>query len=98
MLKKTVLGFVAAAALSLPLAGVAGAEDEEKPNPLSAEGLCGCNIPTLSVGGLLGHEEWAEDGNHPLSAEGFPKFLKSISPTFGDGRNGIPTDKAGGTG
>ncbi|MGV9800966.1 hypothetical protein ACWDTP_23250 [Mycobacterium sp. NPDC003449] len=86
MFKKVAFGFIAAAALSLPLAPMAAAEDgdEEAPNPLSADGLCGCDVPTLSVGGLTGKEQEFKD-SPPLSAKGIADRIKVV---FGDGRNG----------
>jgi hypothetical protein len=79
MFKKIALGFVAAAAISVPLAPVAIAQDDpEPPAPLSAEGLCGCDLPTLSVPGLLGLPE-----TQFLSAQ---EILDRIRVVFGNGR------------
>jgi hypothetical protein len=67
------------AAISIPLAPVAMAqEDDPEPAPLSAEGLCGCDLPTLSVPGLLGLPE-----TQFLSAQ---EILDRIRVVFGNGR------------
>jgi hypothetical protein len=81
MFKKIALAFVVAAAISVPLAPVAMAQDSEPPEPpapLSAEGLCGCDLPTLSVPGLLGLPE-----TQFLSAQ---EILDRIRVVFGNGR------------
>ena len=78
MFKKIALGFVVAAAISVPLAPIAMAQEDEPPAPLSAEGLCGCDLPTLSVPGLLGLPE-----TQFLSAQ---EILDRITVVFGNGR------------
>jgi hypothetical protein len=79
MIKKIALVVAAVAAISIPLAPVAMAqEDDPEPAPLSAEGLCGCDLPTLSVPGLLGLPE-----TQFLSAQ---EILDRIRVVFGNGR------------
>lgn len=103
MMKKIASGLLVAAAISIPLAPIAAAQDEEAPappDPLSAQGLCGCNIPELSAEGLFG----IPSEPAPLSAEGLfgipsepaPLSVEGIASRifviFGDGRNDVADD------
>jgi hypothetical protein len=65
----------AAAGLTVVLAPAASADTTPapKPDPLSAAGLCHCNIPELSASGLLnGGKPYT---NPPLSAKGILGLL-----------------------
>jgi hypothetical protein len=75
MLTKITLGLAAAAVVSLGAAPLAAADTTPapKPPPLSAAGLCHCNVPELSASGLLnGGKPFA---NPPLSAAGLAGLL-----------------------
>lgn len=71
--KKIALGFIAAVAIGLGVAPSASADTTPPPNPLSAAGLCHCNVPELSASGLFnGGKPFA---NPPLSAKGIYTLL-----------------------
>jgi hypothetical protein len=89
MIKKIGSGLIVAAAISIPLAPMASAqEEEEPPAPLSAEGLCQCDLPTLSAEGLFG----IPSDPPPLSAEGLFGIPSDPPPLSAEGLLGIPSD------
>jgi hypothetical protein len=90
MIKKIGSGLIVAAAISIPLAPMASAqeEEEEPPAPLSAEGLCQCDLPTLSAEGLFG----IPSDPPPLSAEGLLGIPSDPPPLSAEGLLGIPSD------
>jgi hypothetical protein len=104
MMKKIASGLFVAAAISIPLAPIAAAEDEPPapPDPLSAEGLCHCDLPELSAEGLFGIPSepapLSAEGLFgipsepaPLSAEG---IISRILVVFGDGREDTDDEDA----
>ena len=102
-MKKIASGLFIAAAISIPLAPIAAAQEgagdpPAPPDPLSAEGLCHCDLPELSAEGLFG----IPSEPAPLSAEGLfgipseppPLSAEGIASrifvVFGDGRGDAP--------